>query len=424
METPMYEKTVLDNGLRVLSSELPHTRSVSISLFVGAGSRYEADSIAGVSHFLEHMLFKGTDRRRTPREIAEAIEGVGGVMNAATDKELTVYWAKVPVDHFSDAADVLLDQLLCSRIDPVELERERKVVIEELAMVEDSPGEIAGLLFDSLMWPEQPLGRDIAGSPASVEGISRDEMLQYLGAQYVPDNTVVSVAGNLTHAQVVEEVQRHTANWKRGPFGGWEPVRDGQEARRVGLRAKKTEQAQVLLGYPAYSAFHPDRYILDVMNTILGEGMSSRLFLEIREIRSLAYDVHSSVSHYLDTGVFVVGAAVDPRKVDECIRAVRGELQRLREALVPEAELTKAKEYIKGRILLRMEDSRAVSSWVGGQELLRGEIRSIDEVVEAIEAVTTAEIQRVAGDILRDDRANLAVVGPYRKQSRFERLIA
>jgi predicted Zn-dependent peptidase len=420
----MYEKTVLDNGLRVLSSELPHTRSVSVSLFVGAGSRYEADSIAGVSHFLEHMLFKGTDRRRTPREIAEAIEGVGGVMNAATDKELTVYWAKVPVDHFSDATDVLLDQLLCSRFDPIELERERKVVIEELAMVEDSPGEIAGLLLDSLMWPEQPLGRDIAGSPASVEGISRDEMLDYLGAQYVPENTVVSVAGNLTHAQVVEEVQRHTRNWKRGPFGGWAPARDGQEVRRVGLRSKKTEQTQVLLGYPAYSAFHPDRYILDVMNTILGEGMSSRLFLEIREIRSLAYDVHSGASHYLDTGAFVVGAAVDPRKVDECIRAVRAELDRMRSVPVPEVELVKAKEYIKGRILLRMEDSRAVSSWIGGQELLRGEIRSVDEVVEAIEAVTAADVLRVAADILRDDRANLAVVGPYRKQSRFERLIA
>jgi predicted Zn-dependent peptidase len=420
----MYEKTVLDNGLRVLSSELPHTRSVSISLFVGAGSRYEADDIAGVSHFLEHMLFKGTERRQTPREIAEAIEGVGGVMNAATDKELTVYWAKVPVDHFSDASDVLLDQLLCSRIDPIELERERKVVIEELAMVEDSPGEIAGLLLDSLMWPEQALGRDIAGSPDSVEGISRDSMLRYLEAQYVPENVVVAVAGNLTHDRVVDEVERHTRKWKRAPFGTWEPARDGQEAPRIGLRGKKTEQAQVLLGFPAYSAFHPDRYILDVMNTILGEGMSSRLFLEIREIRSLAYDVHSSAAHYLDTGAFVVGAAVDPRKVDECIRAIRGELDRMRSAPVPESELVKAKEYIKGRILLRMEDSRAVSSWIGGQELLRGEIRSIDEVVQEVDAVTSEAIQRVAGEIVRDNLANLAVVGPYRRQTRFERLIA
>ena len=420
----MYEKTVLDNGLRVLSSELPHTRSVSISLFVGAGSRYESDANAGISHFLEHMLFKGTDRRRTPREIAEAIEGVGGVMNAATDKELTVYWAKVPVDHFHDAADVLLDQLLCSRIDPIELERERKVVIEELAMVEDNPGEIAGLLLDSLMWPEQALGRDIAGSPASVERISRDAMLSYQGAQYVPENVVVSVAGNLSHDRVVGEVQRHAAKWKRGPFGSWEPARDGQAKPRIGLRSKRTEQAQVLMGYPAYSAFHPDRYALDVMNTILGEGMSSRLFLEIREIRSLAYDVHSSASHYLDTGSFVVGAAVDPRKVDECIRAIRGELDRLRVAPVPEAELVKAKEYIKGRILLRMEDSRAVSSWIGGQELLRGEIRSIDEVVEEVDAVTSEGIQRVAGEVVRDNLVNLAVVGPYRSETRFERLIS
>src|SRR5437870_2544711 len=388
----MYEKTVLENGLRVLSSPLEHTRSASVSVFVGAGSRHEQDKIAGVSHFLEHMLFKGTDRRRTPREIAEAIEGVGGVTNAATDKELTVFWAKVPVDHFSDATDVLLDQLLCSRIDPVELERERKVVIEELAMVEDSPGEIAGLLLDNLMWPDQALGRDIAGSPASVEGISRDAMLEYLSTQYVPENTVVAVAGNLSHEQVLAEVQRHTARWKRAPYGGWEPARDGQDAYRIGLRSKKTEQTQVLLGYPAYSAFHPDRYILDVMNTVLGEGMSSRLFLEIREIRSLAYDVHSSAAHYLDTGAFVVGAAVDPRKVDECIRAVRGELERLRSAAVPEQELVKAKEYIKGRILLRMEDSRAVSSWIGGQELLHREIRSVDEIVDEVEAVTTQGI--------------------------------
>ena len=240
----------------------------------------------------------------------------------------------------------------------------------------------------------------------------------------MPENTVVAVAGNLSHEQVLAEVQRHTARWKRAPYGGWEPARDGQDAYRIGLRSKKTEQTQVLLGYPAYSAFHPDRYILDVMNTVLGEGMSSRLFLEIREIRSLAYDVHSSAAHYLDTGAFVVGAAVDPRKVDECIRAVRGELERLRSAAVPEQELVKAKEYIKGRILLRMEDSRAVSSWIGGQELLHREIRSVDEIVDEVEAVTTQGIQRVAGDILHDDRANLAIVGPYRKESRFERLIA
>jgi predicted Zn-dependent peptidase len=291
-------------------------------------------------------------------------------------------------------------------------------------MVEDNPGEIAGLLLDSLLWPEQPLGRDIAGSPESVEGITREAMLDYLHSQYVPENVVVSVAGNLTHDQVVQEIQRQAASWERADFATWEPARDGQESARVGLRSKKTEQAQIILGYPSYSAFHPDRYVLDVMNTILGEGMSSRLFMEIREIRSLAYDVHSSVGHYLDTGAFVVGAAVDPKRVDETIRAIRGELDRIRTSPVPEAELTKAKEFIKGRMLLRMEDSRAISSWMGGQELLRREIRSVDDVVAAIEAVTAHDIQRVAEDVIRDDRANLAVVGPYRSQDRFARLLS
>jgi len=420
----MYERSVLDNGLRVLSSSLPHTRSVSISLFVGAGSRYEDDSVAGISHFVEHMLFKGTERRPNPRQIAEAIEGVGGAMNAATDKELTVYWAKVPVNHFATTLDVLLDQLLHSRIDPIELERERKVVIEELAMVEDNPGEIASLLLDELMWPDQPLGRDIAGSPDSVRSISREAMLGYMGAQYVPENVVLSAAGNLSHEEIVGEVMERVAGWGPAPFGTWQPARDGQAAVRIGLRHKRTEQTQLILGYPAYSAFHPDRYTLDVMNTVLGEGMSSRLFEQIREIRGLAYDVHSGIGHYLDAGEFVVGAAVDPKKADECIRAVRGELDRLRESLVPDEELTKAKEYIKGRMQLRMEDSRAVSSWNGGQELLRREIRSVDDVVNAIDAVTAQDIQRVAQDVIRDEKANLAVVGPYRSEDRFARLLA
>src|SRR4051794_19380831 len=217
----MYEQSVLDNGLRVLTSSLPYTQAVSVSIFVGAGSRYEDDDVAGVSHFLEHMLFKGTERRHSPRELAEAIEGIGGAMNAATEKELTAYWAKVPAVHLDVALDVLLDQFLNSRIDPVELERERKVVIEELAMVEDSPGELVGLLLEDLMWPDQPLGRDVAGTPESVEGISRQAMLDYWHAQYVPENTVVSIAGNLTHGAVVSEVMEHVDAWSRGPFGPW-----------------------------------------------------------------------------------------------------------------------------------------------------------------------------------------------------------
>ncbi len=420
----MYEKAVLENGLRVLTSSLPYTQAVSISVFVGAGSRYEQDDVAGVSHFLEHMLFKGTERRPNPRELAEAIEGVGGSMNAATDKELTAYWAKVPAAHMSIALDVLLDQYLHSRIDPVELERERNVVIEELAMVEDSPGDLVGLLLDELMWPNHPLGRDIAGTPESVQGISRDAMLDYFNSHYVPENTVIAIAGKLSHDAAISEVTECVDGWRRGASGTWTPAPNGQTETRVGLRSKRTEQAQITLGYHAYSAFHPDRYVLDVLNTVLGEGMSSRLFLEIREIRGLAYDVHSGVGHYLDTGAFVVSAAVDPKKTDECIKAIRQLLDELRTTEVPPEELRKAKEYIKGRLVLRMEDSRAISSWTGGQELLRKEVRSVEDVLQSIEAVTAQDIRRVANEIIRDDRANLAIVGPYRSQARFERLMA
>lgn len=420
----MYERTVLDSGLRVLSSRTPHTRAVSVVLFVGAGSRYENDALAGVSHFVEHMLFKGTERRRLPQEIAEAIEGVGGVMNAATDKEVTVYWAKVPIAHFAAALDVLLDQLLHSRFDPVELERERKVVIEELAMVEDSPGELAALLLDDLLWPDQPLGRDIAGSEQSVAGLSRDAMLGYLRSQYVPENVVVAVAGDLPHEEITSAVEARVAGWERAPFETWEPARNGHVGPQLGLRRKRTEQTQIALAYPAYSAFHPDRYTLDVINAVLGEGMSSRLFVEIRENRGLAYGVHSSVVRYLDTGAFAVGAAVDPKRADETIRAIRGILDEFRAEPIEETELFKAKQYLTGRFLLRMEDSRAIASFLGGQELLRGSIESVDEVVGGIEGVTPEAVLHVARDVIRDDRAHLAVVGPYRSEERFARLLA
>lgn len=420
----MYEKSVLGGGLRVLSSRTPHTRAVSVALFVGAGSRYEEPSLAGVSHFVEHMLFKGTERRKAPRDVAEAIEGVGGVMNAATDKELTVYWAKVPIDHFTDALDCLLDQLLHSKLDSVELERERKVVIEELAMVEDSPGEIAALLLDELLWPDQALGRDIAGSEESVEGLSRESLLGYMASQYVPENVVISVAGDLPHDQVVAEVEARVGGWAAAPFKTWEPATDGHVTPRVGLRSKRTEQAQIGLAYPSYSAFHPDRYALDIMNTILGDGMSCRLFVEIRENRGLAYGVHSSVVRYLDTGAFAVGAAVDPSKTDETIRAIRGVLDDIRSKPVPQSEMEKVKRYLKGRFLLRMEDSRAMASFIGSQELLQGSIESIDDVVRQIDAVSSEEVLRVAQDVIRDDRAHLSVVGPYRSEKRFAKLLA
>jgi predicted Zn-dependent peptidase len=419
----MFEKTVLQNGLRIVSSSLPHTRSVSISIFIGAGSRYESDEIAGVSHFLEHMLFKGTRRRPTAREISEEIEGIGGVMNAGTDKELTVYWAKVGDHRFAATLDILADSLLNSLLEPQELEKEREVILEELAMTEDSPADIVNILIDEVVWPRQPLGRDTGGTPDSVRKTRRDEVVRYMEQLYVPQNTVVAVAGNVTHADIVERASEYLGDWKARPFGTWYPADIPDDTPRLRLRSKKTEQAHFCLATPGLSAVHPDRYVLDVLNAVLGEGMSSRLFLEIREKRSLCYDVHSYVNHYLDTGSTVVNAGVDPRKLDEALKATIDELLKMADR-VPDKELTKAKEFIKGRLQLRMEDTRAVASWLGGQELLRHEILTVDQVLGIVDDVSAEALQRVARELWRPEAFRLAVVGPFRSETRFQKLLA
>ncbi|MDQ6674418.1 MAG: insulinase family protein [Chloroflexota bacterium] len=419
----MFDKTVLPNGLRIVSSSLPHTRSVSISIFIGAGSRYESDDIAGVSHFLEHMLFKGTQRRPTAREISEEIEGIGGVMNAGTDKELTVYWAKVGDHRFAATLDILADSLLNSLLDPQELEKEREVILEELAMTEDSPADIVNIMIDDVVWPEQPLGRDTGGTPASVRSTKRDEVVRYMERLYVPENTVLAVAGNVTHAEVVARANEFLGDWKSHPFGTWYPAEISNDSPRLRLRSKKTEQAHFCLATPGLSAVHPDRYVLDVLNAVLGEGMSSRLFLEIREKRSLCYDVHSYVNHYLDTGSTVVNAGVDPRKLDEALKATIEELLKMADR-VPDKELLKAKEFIKGRLQLRMEDTRAVASWLGSQELLRREILTVDEVLGIVDDVSAEALQRVASALWRPAAFRLAVVGPFRSETRFQKLLA
>lgn len=417
----MFERTVLKNGLRVVSSTMPHTRSVSVGLYVAAGSRYEDDEIAGVSHFLEHMLFKGTKRRPTAQDISEEIEGVGGIMNAATDKELTVYWAKVGHQHFERCMDVLADALLESTLDPDEIEKERQVIIEELAMTEDSPGDLAALLIDEVLWPKQPLGRDVGGSPGSVSAITRDQIVSFVDRHYTPENTVLAVGGNVTHAEVVKQAEQLYGGWRAAAPGPWYPA-VANPSPKVALKVKKSEQAHVCVGLPGFAADHPDRYALDLMNTVLGEGMSSRLFVEIREKLALAYDVHSYLAHFRDTGALVVSAGVDPKRVEPTIVAVLRELERMR-AGMPETELRKAKELIKGRLQLRMEDTRAVTSWIGTQELLRNEILTVDEVVDIIEAVRLDDVNRVAGELLRPEQMSLAVVGPYRSEARFQKLM-
>jgi predicted Zn-dependent peptidase len=418
-----YRKTTLPNGLRLLTREMPHTRSASVLFFLDVGSRYESDAEAGLSHFLEHLLFKGTDRRPQAQDISAAIEGVGGILNAGTGPESTLYWAKVAQPHLGLATDLLTDMLLHSRFEPKEVDKERSVILEEIHMTQDNPSELAGMLLEQIMWPGHPLGRDIAGTPETVSGFTRDDLLAYAARHYTPDNVVVSVAGCIEHDAVLAEIQKLLGDWQGKASGSFLPVTDKQAEPRLKVQYKDTEQANVCIGLPGLSSDHPDRFSLGLLNTILGEGMSSRLFLEIREKRALAYDVHSYVSRFRDAGSTVVFAGVDPKRAVDTIKAIQEEVYRMASAEVLAEELTKAKEFTKGRMLLGLEDSRSVASWLGNQELMRERILSVDEVVAHVEAVTTAEIQRIARQLFEPQRLSLAVVGPFKKETRFARLI-
>lgn len=409
----------LPNGLRLLTSPMPHTRSATISIYVGAGSRYEADQDAGISHMVEHVCFKGTERWPTAQQISEAIEGVGGVLNAATDRELTVYYAKVPRDHLELALGIVTDMVIHPLFDKAELDKERNVIVEELAAVEDNPAQLVELDLDQLLWPDHPLGRDVAGTPDTVKAIPHQRVVDYHRRQYGPRNTLIAVAGAVDPDAVARSLETLTATWEFDQPDAWTPVAPlSSDHERVNLRTKDTEQANVMIGLPGLDADHPDRYALSLIAGVLGEGMSSRLFLKIREELGLAYDVNAYASTMHDTGVFAIYLGVDPDNTMAAIRATLDQLGHIRDGITA-AELTKIREYIKGRMLLNMEDTRAVSSWYGAQTLLLDRTRSVDEVVADVEAVTLDDLARVADTLIRDNCLHLAVVGPFETDAPF-----
>ncbi len=419
----MYQKTVLDNGLRIITATMPQTQAVSVSIFVGTGSRYEAASQSGISHFVEHMLFKGTYQRPTGLDIAKAIEGLGGYLNAGTDKETTQYWVRVPRPHFAEALDVLADLFLHSRFEPAEIDRERLVIIEEIISLFDSPADWVHQINAELLYGDHPLGRDIAGTVETVSQIQRADMLAYTVTQYVPNNLVIAVAGNLTHEEAVAAIMQHFGDLVPGQPHPCLPAEDNQTAPRVRVQFKGTEQANFCLSVPALPYDHPDRYALRVLNTILGEGMSSRLFQEVREIRGLAYAIGSYLSGYQDVGDLVAYASVDLERVPDTVRVILDEWHKIATGPVPDEELTRAKEYTKGRFLLGMEDSRSVAAWIGLQEIRREEVLTPEEAVAHMEAVTREDVQRLAAQLFQPAKLNLAVIGPYEDPGTFQALL-
>jgi len=404
-----------------------------MAIMFKVGSRYESEKEAGISHFLEHMFFKGSARYGGAKEIAEAIEGVGGVLNAATDKELTMYWARVPKTKAKLAIDVLGDMLFQPLLDSAELEKERLVVLEELRMYQDSPQEYVHSLFEQISWPDHPLGRDVGGTEASVRALSRDDLLRYLDEHYLLRyleehyllrNLVVTIAGPVTHDEAIALVQPYLKVRGNGaaPPSFLPSVGNGLKPS-VLLKSKKTEQAHVCIGVHAPSYMDRDRHVIDILNCVLGEGMSSRLFLEVREKLGLAYDVHSYVNKMFDTGVLGVYAGTEPRQAARAVGAIVGQLRRLCKEPVQSAELTKAKEFYKGRLLLQMESTNSVATWYGGQEALTGRIEGVDENMAEIDAVTADDLMRIANELF-SQALQLAVIGPFRSDAPFLKQIA
>ncbi len=406
----MFSRTALPEGPRVISARVPGARSVSIAAYVLAGARSERPGEAGVAHFMEHITFKGTARYPTSRAISEAVEGVGGSFNAATDRESTIYWVRVPRREAARGMEVLGDLIVRPVLDEREIDQERTVIVEEIRSYLDDPVEYGQILFQQAMFGEGPLGREICGDESDIRALPSRAIRDFWANAYRPANTVIAVAGDIDHDEAVELAGAF------GTGGGDRPAIEPAPTLPAGdrflLAHRDTAQAQLVVGVPALPRDHPDAWVLSVLNGILGDGMSSRLFLTVREEQALAYDIGSGVSDYSDAGALEIAAGVDPEALGPALAAILTELDRLRNELVPDDELAKAKAYLGGGLELRMDETRHVASWLGGQEALHENVLTVDDALERIDVVTAEDIVRVAGTLFREDALRLAVVAP------------
>ncbi len=414
-----YTREVIQGGLRVVCEEIPHVRSVSIGVWVGSGSRVETAEVNGISHFIEHMLFKGT-RKRSAREIAEAIDSVGGQLNAFTGKEYTCFYCKVLDEHFSLAVDLLSDMLINSTFEPKEIEREKGVILEEIKMYLDSPDELVHDLLAQALWGDTHLGRNIVGTVEAVSGLTRERILEHMARYYTPINTVIAAVGHIEHAQVVQEIQAH---FHMRPGQAPPALTNGAcQGSRLEVQEKDTEQVHLCVGLPAYPLDHPDLYSLHVLNTALGGATSSRLFQEIRENRGLAYSVYSYQSAYRDTGLLGIYIGLSPRVVDEVLSLVLEELEDIREHGLTDAEVIRAREQLKGGLMLGLESTSSRMSRLGKSELSLNKILTPEEILRLIDDVTPETVRAVAQNVLKPESCALSAVGPV-KAEKLERFL-
>ncbi len=426
-EMNSYHTHTYSNGLKLISIPMPSVASATVLVMVGAGSRYETKDINGLSHFLEHMAFKGSKKRPSALAISSTIDSIGGEFNAFTGKDHTGFYVKSAANHLPLIIDVLSDMILNPILKEEEIEREKGVIIEEINMYEDTPMRSVGDLYEELMYGDTPLGWDTAGKPGIIRTIKRVHFVDYMDRLYRPNNAIMVVAGGIERqaSSVQRLVGESLQDWEKHPTRHFTAQSDNQAKPQVRVKHKTTEQAHLCLGVRAYHMGHPRRYALNVLTAILGGGMSSRLFIEVRERRGLAYYVRSDATQYQDVGNFVTQAGVDVTRIDEAIKTIVDQYRGIADGQYPidGIELTKAKEYLKGRLTLELEDSRSVAGFFGTQELLKRKIKTPAEVILATDKVTLEEVQVVAQEIFVDKHLNLTVIGPYKEAGRFEKLL-
>jgi predicted Zn-dependent peptidase len=414
----------LPNGLRILTAPMESAQSVTCAIMLAAGSRYETSDTNGIAHFAEHMFFKGTERRPTARDISKEIDAIGGEFNAFTGKEYTGYYVKCAAESRDVALDVLVDMLRHSKFDPEEIDREKGVIIEEMNMYYDTPRDFISGVYEELLYGDQPLGWDIIGRKETIRSATHDSFRSYVDRWYKPSRMVVGVGGKIGDG-LYERIEQHLGEMAEAETGEPEPVRlslDGDS--RVKVHTKASDQAHVVLGVHSYPLEHPDRYILQVLSTILGGGMSSRLFTEVRERRGLAYYVYGLNHSYTDAGSLYAQAGVDINRIDDAVSTIAAELRTIAKDAVPEDELEKGKSFAKGRFVLQLETSQGLIMFGLRREVLESRTPDPQEVLAELDKVTGEDVQRVARDLIERRGLNLAVIGPFDDAERFERLLA
>ncbi len=423
MNQPLYTKKVLKNGLTILLVPIQSAASVTMTIFVKVGSRYEAVEQNGISHFLEHLHFKGTKKYPTAKKLSETVDAIGAEFNANTGKEHTQYYIRAAYEHFPLIFDVLTEMLQRPIIEKKELEREKGVIIEEINMYRDNPQIHVDSIFESTMWPDQPLGRDIAGTAEVIKKVSHEEVLAYRRKFYQPSNMIIAVAGNFNQPMVEKMIEEKWADLKSTTTPEYKPSSTKGLKFGVSLQKKQTEQAHMVVGFKAFAYKHKNNSALRILASILGGGMSSRLFIRVRERLGLAYYISSSVNNYLDSGSFSIQAGLKVGSAPNALEAILDELKKIRDNGIKPQELQKAKEYIKGKIALGLEDPHDKLEWYLGQEAFLGRIRTIKQTFEELDAVSLEQVKQVAKEVIKFECMNVAIIGPFEDKSIFEKKI-